>query len=86
MKFLHTKAAEDTMDDPAAVGVCEGPDVGILAVVGFGIGAGVEDVALQLTIARSRTTTDITRQTSARLPALIGVIWSGSHANLTNPS
>jgi len=62
------------MDDPAAAGLCEGSDVGPLAVLGVGIGAGVDDVALELTIARPRTTTAITRNESASLPALIGAI------------
>ena len=53
--------AEDAMDDPAATGLCKGSDVGLLAVVGIGIDTGVDDVALQLTIARPRTTTVITR-------------------------
>jgi len=62
------------MDDPAAAGLCEGSNVGALAVVGVGIGTGVDDEALQLTIARLRTTTAITRNESASLPALIGAI------------
>ena len=62
------------MDDPAAAWLCEGSDVGPLAVVGVGIVTGVNDVALQFTIARLMTTTVITRNESASLPALIGAI------------
>jgi len=62
------------MDDPAAAGLCKGSDVGPLAVVGVGIGTGVDDEALQLTIARPTTITVITRNESASLPALIGAI------------
>ena len=62
------------MDDLAATGLCEGSDVGSLAVVGVGIGTGVDDVALQLTIATPPTTTVITRNEAASLPALIGAI------------
>ena len=62
------------MDDPTAMGLGEGSDVGPLAVVGVGIGTGVNDEALQLTIARLRTTKVITRNESASLLALIEAI------------
>ena len=77
LKFLHVNATEETMDDPAAVVLGEeaaGPldlsDVGALALVGVGFGPGVDDVPLQLTTAKPRKTTVITRDESASLPAL----------------
>ena len=74
MKFPHTNAAEDAMDDPAAAGLLEVSDVGPLALVGVGFGTGVDDVALQLTTATPNKTTVITRNESARLPARIRAI------------
>ncbi|MBC7558995.1 MAG: hypothetical protein H7270_06465 [Dermatophilaceae bacterium] len=74
MKFLHCSTAEDAMDDPAAAELREGSDVGQLALVGVGIKTGADDVALQLTIARPKTITVITRNKSASLPALIEAI------------
>jgi len=62
------------MDDPAAAGLLEVSDVGPLALVGVGLGAGVDDVALQLTTARPNKTTVITRNESASLPARIKAI------------
>lgn len=62
------------MDDSAAAWLCEGFDVGLLAGVGVDTVTGVDDVALQLTIARPRTTPAITGDTSGSLPALCGAI------------
>jgi len=81
MKFPHTSAVEDAMDDPAATwldeepsGLFDGFDVGPVALVGVGFGTGVDDVALQLTTARPNKTTVITRNESASLPARIKAI------------
>lgn len=69
------------MDDPAAAEVAEeaaGPlglsGVDALVLVGVGFGTGVDDVPLQLTIARPRTTAAITGSESASLPALCQAI------------
>ena len=69
------------MDDPAATGLDEeasglldGSDVGSLALVGVGFGAGVDDVELQLTTATPNKTAVITRDESASMPARIGAI------------
>jgi len=47
-------------------GAVRGSDIGPSAVVGVGIRTGVDDVAVQLTIARPRTTAVIARNKSAR--------------------
>ena len=81
MKFLHTSAAEDAMSDPDdgvldedAAGLLDVSDVGPLALVGVGLGTGVDDVALQLTTATPNKTAVITRDESASMPARIGAI------------
>jgi hypothetical protein len=81
MKFLHTSAAEDPMSDPDdpvldedAAGLLDVSDVGPLALVGVGLGNGVDDVALQLTTATPNKTAVISRDESASIPARIRAI------------
>jgi len=65
---------DDGVLDEDAAGLFDGSDVGPLALVGVGLGTGVDDVELQLTTATPNKTAVITRDESASMPARIGAI------------